>query len=113
MSGPTTELQRPAVGEASDRDECSALSTAQYGDARRAGSRLGQQLADFAVEGKRTLGVASGRAGGRFFVLVGGEAAKAERQLADLGGNRDDLALLWRHLECRGMRNERFAVLAV
>src|SRR6516162_10858222 len=88
-------------------------AAAQYGDAILGGSRLGHELADFAVESKRTLRVAGSRLRGRFFVLIGGQAAKAERQLADLGGNRDHLALLRGHLECRGMRNERFAGLAV
>ena len=47
------------------------------------------------------------------FVRRHGEAAQAERQLADLGGDRDHLALLWCNLERRGMGDEGFAVLAV
>src|SRR6516164_7902086 len=42
-------------------------SAAQYGDAILGGSRLGHELADFAVEGKRTLRVVGGRIRRRFF----------------------------------------------
>src|SRR5215469_134014 len=88
-------------------------AAAQYRDALRGGSRFGHQWADFAVHSITSLRVGSGGIRERFLVRRSGKTAQAERQLADLGGDRDHLALLRRHLECRGMRDERFARLAV
>ena len=41
------------------------------------------------------------------------QTAQAERQLPDLGGHSDGFALLRRHLQRCGMRDERLTVFAV
>src|SRR6516164_2874452 len=90
-----------------------AGAAAQYRDALRTRSGLGHQRADFTVHGIGSLRVGGVGIRELFFVWRRGEAAQAERQLSDLGGDRDHLALLWRHLERRGMGDEGFTVLAV
>src|SRR6266481_2530546 len=88
--------------------------SAQYGQDIRAwvillGEWLRQKLTDFAVEGEGARMGAAGRIDARFFARRGNEAAKTEGQLAHLGGDGNDLALLRRDFERCGVGDDRLA----
>src|SRR5580693_4757958 len=76
-------------------------------------ARLSQKLTDFTVERESSRIAAGSRVGGRCVGGRIGQAAEAQRQLSHLGGDSDDFALLWCHLERCGMRHERLPVFAV